>query len=296
MKTLFITSLLILIPFASSADLIIGGETDYVVKKGDTLELIGAKLGVNWKKLVKDNGIDEKKILSVGQKLKANTRKIVPVTVENGIVVNIPDRMLYFFKEGKLTTAFPVGLGMSLKDDRTVWRTPTGKFRITAKEKNPTWYVPESIQAEMKIEGKPVLTVVPPGPDNPLGKYALKTSIQGILIHETIWPNAVYQFRSHGCIRVLPEHMKEFFNKIELNISGEIIYKLAKVAVSDEGKVFLEVHRDVYRMVKNLKDEVKKLLVDKGAADKVDWQKVDTILKERAGIAEDVTKIEISQR
>ncbi|MBA4348713.1 MAG: hypothetical protein C0415_01805 [Thermodesulfovibrio sp.] len=296
MKTLFITFLLILIPFTSSADLIIGGETDYVVKKGDTLELIGAKLGVNWKKLVKDNDIDEKKILSIGQKLKANTRKIVPVTVENGIIVNIPDRMLYFFKEGKLATIFPVGLGMSIKDDQTVWRTPTGKFRITAKEKNPTWYVPESIQAEMKIEGKPVLTVVPPGPDNPLGKYALKTSIQGILIHETIWPNAVYQFRSHGCIRVLPEHMEKFFNEVELNISGEILYKPVKVAVSDEGKVFLEVHRDVYRMVKNLKDEVKKLLVDKGAAEKVDWQKVDTILKERAGIAEDVTKIEISRR
>jgi L,D-transpeptidase ErfK/SrfK len=236
MKILFIiiAFLFILMPVASSADLIIGGETEYVVKKGDTLELIGAKLGVNWKRLVRDNDIDEKKILRIGQKLKANTRKIVPVTVENGIVVNIPDRMLYFFKESKLATAFPVGLGMSLKDDRTVWRTPTGKLRITAKEKNPTWYVPESIQEEMKAEGKPVLTIVLPGPDNPLGKYALKTSIQGILIHETIWPNSVYQFRSHGCIRVLPEHMKEFFNEIELNTGGEIIYKPVKIAVSDE--------------------------------------------------------------
>jgi hypothetical protein len=90
----------------------------------------------------------------------------------------------------------------------TRWRTPSRTFTITGKERNPLWYVPESIQWQLHVEGKPVLKVVPPGPDNPLGRFALYTSIRGIAIHETIWPTTVFQFRSHGCIRVLPEHLR----------------------------------------------------------------------------------------
>ncbi len=288
MKKFFVLVITILIPSASAADMIIGGETVYVVEKGDSIELIGSKLGVNRKNIIRDNNIDIKKPLKIGQELRVTTRKIVPQIVDNGIIINIPDRMLYFFKKGRLERAFPVGLGMPSWRGMTRWRTPVGRFTVINKQKNPTWYVPESMQRKMEMEGKPVMTIVPPGPDNPLGRYTIKTSIPGIVIHETIWPTSVYQFRSHGCIRVLPENMEKFFEEGEINTPGELIYKPVKVAISD-GRVFLEVHRDIYGKVKDLRNEAKNLIEKLGVVDKVDWNKVDTIVKEKSGIAEALT-------
>jgi L,D-transpeptidase ErfK/SrfK len=288
MLNILILFLFILTP-SSTSGTIIGGETIYRVVKGDTLELIGAKLGADWRNIVKENQIDIKKPLIIGQELKVNTRKIVPETIDKGIIINIPDRMLYFFKEGKLGDAFTVGLGMPSWRGITRWRTPEGKFIVVRKRKNPTWHVPESMQWKMRIEGKPVRTVVLPGPDNPLGRYAIDLSIPRIVIHETIWPTTVYQFRSHGCIRVLPEHMERFFNEVEINTPGEIIYMPVKIAVTENGRIFLEVHKDIYGKVKDLNSEVIKVIEQAGVFNKVDWDKIEIIIKEKSGIAEDVT-------
>jgi L,D-transpeptidase ErfK/SrfK len=238
---------------------------------------------------VKQNNLDVKKRLIPGQILKVNTRRIVPMTTGDGIIINIPDRTLYFFKNNTLEIAFPVGLGKAFSRGKPLWRTPEGKFKVMAKEKDPTWNVPESIQLEMDMEDKEILVSVPPGPDNPLGRYAVKTSIPGIMIHETIWPSTVYTFSSHGCIRVYPAHMEKFFEKVEKNIEGEIIYRPVKVAVTKEGRVFIEVHKDVYRKINNVNDEAKLLIERYGISDRVDWQKVTVVVEEKAGIAEDVT-------
>ncbi len=276
-------------PSVSAAGMLIGGEIIYTVVKTDNLELIGSKLGVDWRHIVRENNLDINKPLRIGQKLRANNRKIVPFMLDDGILINIPDRMLYFFKEGSLKMAFPVGLGMPSWRGITRWRTPIGEFKIIRKRKNPTWHVPESMQWKMKIQGKPVKTVVPPGPDNPLGRFALDTSIPRIIIHETIWPASIYQFRSHGCVRVSPENMEEFFGKVEKNTPGEIIYMPVKVAVTEDKRVFMEVHPDIYGKIKNLKEEAVRLIEKAGISDKVNWEKIDILIKEKSGIVEDVS-------
>ncbi|MEW6586628.1 MAG: L,D-transpeptidase family protein [Nitrospirota bacterium] len=276
------------LPAVCGADVMTGGETIYHVVEGDTLERIGAKLGMNWKDLVKENNIDPEKYLKIGQAIRANTRKIIPRMIDEGIIINIPDRMLYFFQEGRLKNAFPVGLGMPSWRGMTIWRTPEGKFTVTGKRRNPTWHVPPSMQWKMKMEGKPVKTEVPPGRDNPLGRYAVDLSIPRVVIHETIWPTSVYQFRSHGCIRVSPENMENFFQGVVIGITGEIIYEPVKIAVTG-GRIFLEAHRDIYGKVGDLSAGAERLIEDKGFSDKVDWQKVDRVIKEKKGIAEDIT-------
>jgi hypothetical protein len=178
---------------------------------------------------------------------------------------------------------------MAKKNDKTVWRTPTGKFRIVDKKENPIWRVPPSIQKEMEDEGTEVLDVVPPGPKNPLGKYALKTSLAGIMIHSTIRPASIYTFSSHGCIRILPEHMETLFKDVSINMPGEIIYQPVKIEVTGDGRIFLEVNRDIYEQVKDMKAEVKRLVAKKGVADHVSWAKIDQVIKESTGIAEEVT-------
>jgi murein L,D-transpeptidase YcbB/YkuD len=209
--------------------------------------------------------------------------------VDEGIVINIPERRLYFFKDKRLVETFPVALGLSRKVNGFDWRTPTGKFVVTAKEKDPTWYVPPSIQEEMEKEGKEVLVTVPPGPDNPLGKHAIKTSLPGIMIHETNKPASISRFASHGCIRVHPEHMAKLFPEVRRDFPGEIIYMPIKVVRSDNNRIFLEINGDAYGKLKNIRTETMKKLQEAGVAERVDWSKIERLLKERNGIAEDVT-------
>lgn len=270
-------------PSVSWSSMFIGGELVYRVTEGDTLELIGAKLGVDWQRIRTENNIREERVLSINQEIRTNTRKIVPKTINDGIIINIPDRMLYYFKNGTFQSTFPVGLG------RLSWETPTGQFRVVYKEENPTWYVPRSVQKEMLMKGEPVKSIVPPGPKNPLGRYAVKISIPGILIHETIWPSSVYQFRSHGCIRVLARDMEKFFKDVDIHEKGEIIYSPLKIAISDEGRIFFEVHRDVYKKVMDMNAEARRLIESKGISEKVNWRKVNQMLNEKSGIAEDIT-------
>jgi L,D-transpeptidase ErfK/SrfK len=276
---------MLMLPCVAEADMIIGGKSVLAVRKGDCLSLIGARSGVDWQLVVRENGLNPRNMCRVGQQVTVNNQRIVPKVISGGIIVNIPDRMLYFFKEGRLSAAFPVGLGLPEKQ----WRTPIGTFLIVRKENNPIWFVPKSIQREMAKKGKPVKTIVSPGPDNPLGRYALHTSIPGVLIHETIWPTTVYQWRSHGCIRVSPEAMEGFFEEVAEGTAGEIIYQPVSVAVR-EGRVFLQVDRDIYGRISSLDAEVKTRIEERGLTDSVDWLKVANVIKQRTGIAEDVTR------
>lgn len=288
LKIVFTLFFCLLTSAAFAADIIVGEETTYAVQKKENLYLIGAKHGVFWKAIARDNNIDIKEPLTEGTVLKINTRRIVPKTVDNGIIINIPDRTLYFFKDGTITY-FPVGLGLLAKTEISDWRTPTGKFYITSKRKDPTWYVPESIQLENAMKGKGVEETMPPGPNNPLGKYAIETSIPATLIHATIWPGSVYRYMSHGCIRMLPEHMEQLYPMVAIKTKGEIIYEPVKLAVSDEGRIYLEVRTDVYKKHKSIKEYVSKTIETRGISDKVDWQKIDKLIQDETGVAEDVT-------
>ena len=273
---------------AHFSDKIIGRIDTYKVKNRETISIIAAKLGVSRQHLAKMNGIRVNSTLKAGQEIKYDNRRIVPLKIQDGIVINIPDRTLYFFRNGKLQNSLPVALGKPVKNRKYDWTTPTGKFTITAKQKNPTWKVPASIRSEMEEKGQEIIETVPPGPTNPLGKYAIKTSIPNILIHSTSEPASIYSFASHGCIRVYPETMENFFYQVRVKSHGEIIYRPVKIAM-ENNRVFLEVHRDIYGKSPGLELEARKEINKLQLKGKVDWKKVESVVKHSSGIAEDVT-------
>jgi len=271
------------------SDRIVGSRGVYMVVKVDTVRLVAAKLGVTEQHLRSMNCLDAKAYLKIGQKLAYNNRKIIPQQIKDGIIINIPDRTLYYFQQGVLVASLPVALGSVTKNEKYVWQTPVGKFRITAKVKDPTWTVPPSIQTEMGEHGKEVVRRVPPGPENPLGKYAIRTSIPGILIHSTTRPSSIYSFSSHGCIRLSPSQMEELFPQIKVNTRGEIIYKPVKLAVAGNGRIFLEVHRDIYNKGASLVAEAMQMVEKQKLSDQVDWEKFKSVVKQRNGVAEDIS-------
>jgi LysM repeat protein len=272
---------------------IVGGEGVYSVRKNDNLRLVAARLGVRLKDLAKMNNLKTDTPLISGQRLKYNNRRIVPKSIHNGILVNIPDRSLYLFRNGRVSSSYPVALGISKKKESTAWRTPIGKFRIVDKKENPTWKIPLSIQKEMEANGEEVLEFIPPGPKNPLGKYAIRTDLSGILIHSTTRPASINSFSSHGCIRVMPEHMERLFKSVSVPMLGEIIYKPVKVEVTDDGRVFLEVNNDSYEQIEDITAEVRKVLIRHRAENRVSWQMVSRVTTEKSGIAEDVSLAEM---
>ena len=272
-----------------NSDRIIGSKGVYTVVKADTVRLVASKLGVAQQHLRDMNSLDAKANLTVGQKLAYNNRKIIPQLINDGIIVNIPDRTLYYFQHGVLVTSLPVAVGSPTKNEKYVWQTPVGKFKITAKIKDPTWTIPPSIQSEMEEHGKEAIASMPPGPRNPLGRYAMRTSIPGILLHSTTKPSSIYSFSSHGCIRLSPIQMERFYPQIKVNTKGEIIYKPVKLAVTDDGRVFLEVHRDAYNKSTNLVAEAHQLVEKQKLTGVVNWEKFELVVKQKRGVAEDIT-------
>jgi lipoprotein-anchoring transpeptidase ErfK/SrfK len=274
------------------SDRLVGTAGTYTVLKGESLRLVAAKLGVSKTQLAAMNNLGPKDTIKAGQILRYNNQRIIPAhRLRDGIVINIPDRMLYLYQHGNLTFSTAVALGTPTKTKQFVWQTPTGKFKIVNKAKDPTWTVPPSIMEEMRLEGKEVITSIPPGPTNPLGKYAMKTSLPGILIHSTTKPWSIYTYASHGCIRVFPQRMEELFKLVTTNTPGEIIYKPVKLAVTDDGKILLEAHGDIYNKTRGLESEAQALIRAHKLDGKVDWEKVKRVISRKAGVAEEITRI-----
>ena len=264
---------------------VVGGEHEYTVRRGDFLIAIGARFGVDARLLAAQNGLAFEGFIYPGQQLQIHNHHIVPETLDAGILINIPQRMLFHLSEGKLVAAYPVGLG------RPTWPTPEGKFRIVSRETNKTWIVPESIQEEMRREGQVVRKEVPPGPDNPLGKHWLGISFPGCGIHSTIAPSSVFLFRSHGCVRLHPDDAAELFGRVRVGTRGRIVYQPVLLAVVEDGRIFLEIHRDVYGKGVDPASIVRALAEAHGLSQAIDWTVVDAMIEAQHGVAQEVGRM-----
>lgn len=270
---------------------IVGKEGVYTARRKESLRLVASRLGVRLRDLATMNRLKPDSTVLAGQKLKYNNRRIVPKRLNNGIVINIPDRSLYLFRNGRVASRYPVAVGIAKKGDSIIWRTPVGKFRIIDKKENPTWKIPPSIQKEMEENGEEVIAEIPPGPKNPLGKYAMRTTLPGIMIHSTTRPASINSYSSHGCIRVMPEHMERLFRDVTVPMQGEIVYAPVKAEVTEDGRVFLEVNNDSYEQLEDLAQEVNRVLKKARASEMVSWKKVRQLLNEKSGIAVDVSAV-----
>ena len=263
--------------------LLVGGERTHVVERGETWTSIGARAGVAPATLARQNGRSAGAVLKAGESITIDNRHIVPDAAGVSIAINLPQRLLFHYVDGGLRAHYPVAVG--LPD----WPTPLGLFTIIEKEEDPTWDVPESIQEEMRLEGKKVLTKVPPGPDNPLGRHWLRLSFGGVGLHGTNVPSSVYRVTTHGCMRMHPDDIADLFDRTALGDSGRILYEPVLAAMMPDGRVFLEVHPDAYRRVPNMLDLALDVLRRAGAEGQADLDRVRAAVRAREGVAVDVS-------
>ena len=270
---------------APARPILAGGVFTYEVKPGDSLSLIGARYGVGPIALARQNARALRDVLRPGEQLLIDNRHLAPTGAGAAIIINIPQRHLFLFgRDGALRAHYPVGLG------RPDWQTPVGAFEVTELERDPTWDVPKSIQDEMRREGKAVIQRMPPCPGNPLGRYWLRLSIGGIGIHGTNAPASVYTFQTHGCVRLHPADVEELFGMVSEGERGRLVYEPALLAQLPDGRVFAEVHRDIYGCSRPGLVLLRQLAQDLGLFEAVDWNRLGAVADLADGVATDVTR------
>lgn len=178
-----------------------------------------------------------------GSKVVLPSRYIFPQAERKGLVLNLAEMRLYYFPEPQksekpVVMTFPIGIG------RMDWETPLGISRIIEKRKDPTWIPPESIKKHRIANGEPPLPdIVPPGPDNPLGRHAMRLSIgKGTyLIHGTAKPFGVGMRVSSGCIRLYPEDIENLFDKVPIGTQVNIVNQPIKLGWL-LNQLYIELH------------------------------------------------------
>ncbi len=224
---------------AGEERVLVGGEFFYSVQPRDSLTLIGARFGVAAGVLARENGLGTGDLLRVGQVLRIDNRHVVPFLLEDGILVNVSQRLLFLFRSGRLVCWYPVGLG------RLKWETTLGQFEVRTRERSPVWHVPASIQEEMLQRGEEVRTRVAPGPDNPVGDYWLGLTGSRCGIHGTNAPASIYQFRTHGCVRLHPDDIADIFARVAKGTRVWIVDEPLLLAQTTDGAVFLECNPSI---------------------------------------------------
>ena len=134
---------------------------------------------------------------------------ILPDTVHEGIVINSAEMRLYYYPKGTNTViVLPIGIGQLGKDTPINWTT-----KVERKKAGPTWTPTAKMHAEYRAAGEPLPAVVPAGPDNPMGLYALYIG-RLYAIHGTNANFGIGLRVSHGCVRLRNEDIKFLFEKV----------------------------------------------------------------------------------
>jgi L,D-transpeptidase ErfK/SrfK len=226
-------------------DEVFGDDQTVVTVYEDTLYDLARKYSLGSEELIRVNPGVDPWIPGAGKTITIPGRHILPPGPHEGIVVNLPEHRLYYYPKPKRgqpqqVITYPVSIG------KMDWRTPLGVTHVASKQKDPTWYPPASVRKEHAEAGDPLPASVPPGPDNPLGAYAMRLAAGNgtYLIHGTNNPIAVGLAVTHGCIRMYPDDVAALFPLVPVGTPVRLINDPIKVAWVD-GELLLEAHPPV---------------------------------------------------
>jgi L,D-transpeptidase ErfK/SrfK len=271
------------------------GETQVIFARYEnTFSAIGRQYNLGYEEMRRANpGVDQW-LPGEGTPIYLPTQTILPEATRKGIVINVPAMRLYYFTAEKAATAgapdtlkvstHPIGIGVQ------GWATPLGEAKVTGKAKDPVWYVPASIRKEHAERGDPLPSVVPAGPDNPLGSHAMTLSLPGYLIHGTNKPAGVGMRSSHGCIRLYPEDIEALFGRVARGTEVRLVNQPV-LAAWHGGQLYLEVHpplaEETHDLVAEAEAALSRALERAGAAAAnatIDRAAIEKIVTEQRGI------------
>ena len=270
-----------------SGDTLIGEIVVTEARERDTLLDIARLHGFGYQDMKLVNPALDTWLPGAGQAVILPSQFILPAARQEGIVLNIPEMRLYYYPPSEKgrpreVLTYPLGIG------REGWATPYIATRIIEKKVKPNWYPPESIRREHEAAGDPLPKIVRPGPDNPLGDYAMRLGRPEYLIHGTNKPYGIGMRVSHGCIRLYPEDIEALFSEVTLKTPVNIINQPYKIGVKD-GVIYLEAHpflqEDSEQYQNNLTSVVGLLInMAGGRGYEMDWDKAHKAINQPTGL------------
>lgn len=245
---------------------------------GDTFNKIGRRYDIGYFELVEANPMIDPEHPKTGSIIVIPSRFILPPK-RQGLVINLAELRIYYYPSHRhVVITYPVGIG------REGWDTPLGPSWIAEKMHNPIWTVPESIRKDRAKDGVYLPVKVSPGPDNPLGGYAMRLKQATYLIHGTNDSQGVGRRSSAGCIRLFPEDIESLFAEVRRKEKVTIIdlpYKFGW----EKHRLFLEAHVPLQRQSLPNHLMIERFIrANSTKTAKIQWQSVDRISLRENGI------------
>ena len=281
-------------------DDVVGQVQVTVTSKHDTLPDIARRFNVGYEEIVRANPGVDVWLPGAGREIVVPTQFVLPSAPRVGVVINVAAMRIFYFppaKKGEKQVVYthPIGIG------KVGWSTPEGATKVVSKQKDPTWTPPASVRAEHKANGEILPKVVPPGPDNPLGKYKFTLGWPSYLIHGTNKPYGVGLRSSHGCIRLYPEDVEKLFGMIGPGTPVRVVnqpfvfgwhndqmYLQAYDVLEDDKRDWSKAQPKL--LSKTLTPRIQAELKASGAT--VNWERVAEITKDPRGLALSVSSVD----
>ena len=208
-----------------------------------TLLDVARQFNLGQAEIVRLNPKLDRWLIKKGTVVRLPNKRILPDTPHEGITLNIAEYRMYYYPANQpgIVRSYAHGIG------RQDWKTPLGKTRVAKKVKDPSWHPPESIRREHAANGDPLPVIVPPGPNNPLGAYALHLALPGeYRIHGTD-VDKIYGIGmqiTHGCVRMYPEDIEALYNSVSIGTPVYIVKQPIKVGWLNN-TLYIEAHPDL---------------------------------------------------
>lgn len=233
-------------PWSSQSD-IIGEQRVVTAKYEDTLSDIGESNNIGYNEIVHANPEIDSWLPGEGSRVVIPSEYILP-SIREGIVINLREFRLYYFpKNGGKVITYPVGVGAEETP------SPVIETQVKLKIEKPSWYPPQSIRdAYLKENGKEMDWMFPPGPDNPLGPYAIQLDIPGYFLHGTNKAFGIGTKVSHGCIRLYNQDISELVYQVPKKTPVRFIKEPIKLGMKGD-ELFVELHPDKSDNISNKK-------------------------------------------
>jgi L,D-transpeptidase ErfK/SrfK len=268
-----------------NGDSVVGAVTRLKLTYEDTLAAVAERYGIGYRELVDANPDVDPWIPGEGTVIELPTQYVLPNAPRDGVVINVAEYRLYFYPpSGDRVITYPVGIG------RSEFRTPEIHTRTVARIENPSWTPTDAARREHAEMGDILPHVVPPGPENPLGDFAIQLEAPGYFIHGTNKPFGVGQQVSHGCIRLHNAHILTLAELVPNGTPVYIVNQPIKAGLRYD-ELYLESHRDIYDELNadTMRAAVEAVL-EKAVGEEVhadadaNWQRVARVVTDLRGV------------
>ena len=220
------------------------GETvTLTVEQDQTLLDVARRFNLGQTEIVTLNPTIDRWLVKKGTVVRLPNRRILPDSPHEGITLNISEYRMYYYPADQPGTVKSFAHGIGRQD----WQTPLGRTTVIKKVKDPAWHPPESIRREHAANGDPLPAIVPPGPNNPLGAYALYLNLPGdYRIHGTDVDKifGIGMQITHGCVRMYPEDIEALYRSVPVGTSVYIVKQPVKVGWLNN-TLYVEAHPDL---------------------------------------------------